>query len=44
MGFGDHQAILLSSVLNLSILERREQSKNYVPAKICSPPKMAGST
>jgi len=40
----EYQAILDSSVLSLSILERREQSRNYEPAKIWRPPRMAGST
>ena len=36
---GDH-AILASSDLSFSIRERREQSKNYEPAKIWSPPRI----
>lgn len=39
---GDH-AILPSSVLSLSIRDRREQSKNSEPAKICNPPRMVWS-
>ena len=42
--FHNNQAILLISLFNLSILDRREQSKNYDPAKIWRPPRMAGST
>jgi len=39
-----YQAILVSSFLNLSILDLNEQSKNSDPAKIWSPPKIAEST
>jgi hypothetical protein len=39
----DSHAILLSSVFSLAILDLKEQSKNYVPAKIWSPPKIVWS-
>jgi hypothetical protein len=39
-----NQAILVNSDFNFSMRDLKEQSKNYEPAKICSPPRMAGST